>query len=94
MTQKALAKQLIGLTLYKHLPWTIDGAYVNEGFMLKRAATRLEDKLVTIDYQHDRIAVNGHKQRVPKKLATDLKHIVKLKTAKIIKKYVSRHRIG
>jgi hypothetical protein len=91
MTQKSLATELIGLTLYKKQTWNPDGVLNNSGFLLKSASTLLEDRVITIDYKDHRVYLDGKQMRLPKKLSKDLITIVQLKIAKIIKHNVSRH---
>jgi hypothetical protein len=91
MTQKLLAKQLIGVTLYKKQEWQPAGFFQKGRFLLKQASTLWETQVITIDYEHNMVYCDGRRMRLPKPLSKDLITLVQLKIAKSIKHYVSSH---
>ena len=91
MTQKLLARQLIGDTLYRRQSWKPAGFFQKEHFLLKQASTLWGDQVITIDYARNRVYLDGKPMRLPKSLSKDLITLVELKIAKIIKRYVSSH---
>jgi hypothetical protein len=91
MTQKVIAQQLIKLTLYKKQEWNPSGFLVSGQFLLKQASTMLGNQVITIDYERNKVFLEGKAMRLPKTLSKDLISLVQLKISKIIKHYVSRH---
>ena len=79
------------MTLYKKQEWKPAGFLQKGQFLLKQASTLLGDQVITIDYEHNRVYLDGRRMRLPKNLSKDLITLVQLKIAKIIKHYVSRH---
>jgi hypothetical protein len=79
------------MTLYKKQEWSPAGFLQKGQFLLKQASTLFGDQVITIDYENNRVYLDGRRMRLPKNLSKDLITLVQLKIAKIIKPYVSRH---